>query len=510
MILSTLLMLLPTLLYLAGTVLARRSWLPARYAAALALLFSLAAVLLPLLPLPAPVGWLATAPLNLLMSVLVSLLGFLVVRFSVRYLAGDAAEQRFRHWLQLCLAAVSLVVISNHLLLFWLGWSIISISLHQLLVCYPERFRAVLAAHKKFILARIGETALLGAVLLLAYQHDTFLIDKMLAEIGSNGSLTLIEQLAAVLLALAALIKCAQMPLHGWLMQVVEAPTPVSALLHAGVINLGGFLMITMAPLIALSTPARTLLLVVAGLTAVLAALIMTTRISIKVRLAWSTCAQMGLMLVECALGLYQLALLHLLAHSCYKAHAFLTSGEAVNQYLQQRLTPAQPLALLPWSRNLLLTTALVISTLLLLPTSVSGAEWAAAGLVALALSFWLPMQATIADWSKRGASALLLLAAYLLQKHLFTAVVPATAEAGLIAILWVALLGLLLIGGYGLLASHSRLGSRWQQSLFAGLYLDEWLTRTTLRIWPVQLPMASSRKPLDNTPPQPTLQESA
>ncbi len=111
----------------------------------------------------------------------------------------------------------------------------------------------------------------------------------------------------------------------------MEAPTPVSALLHAGVVNMGGFVLLRVAELIGL-VPSQWLLVIVGSLTAVLAGMVMLTRISIKVRLAWSTCAQMGFMLMEIGLGLYELALLHLVAHSLYKAYAFLSSGEAVER----------------------------------------------------------------------------------------------------------------------------------------------------------------------------------
>ncbi|MEE4249819.1 MAG: proton-conducting transporter membrane subunit, partial [Alcanivoracaceae bacterium] len=294
MISSTLILLLPVLFYLLGAISGRRyGWPASATCALLALLASAGAALLAVLQPLSPLSWLAATPLNLVMSLLVSLIGFIVVRYSVAYLAGDAVETRYRSWLQICLASVSLVVVTNHLLLLVLAWSTISISLHQLLVSYPDRFRAVLAAHKKFIFARLAETCLLAAALLLWQYHDTFLISEILSNYPGTEPLAWQQQTAAVLLAVAALIKCAQLPVHGWLMQVVEAPTPVSALLHAGIINLGGYLMILMAPLISASSPARWLLLIVAGLTAVLAALIMMTRISIKVRLAWSTSAQM-------------------------------------------------------------------------------------------------------------------------------------------------------------------------------------------------------------------------
>ena len=133
--------------------------------------------------------------------------------------------------------------------------------------------------------------------------------------------------IAALLLAISAIIKCAQLPLHGWLIQVMEAPTPVSALLHAGVVNLGGFMLIRLASVIYTTQAAQALLVVMGCLTAVVGSLVMSTGISIKVHLAWSTCAQMGFMLVECGLGLYALAFLHLLAHSLYKAHSWVQAG---------------------------------------------------------------------------------------------------------------------------------------------------------------------------------------
>ncbi|MCC1495684.1 NADH-quinone oxidoreductase subunit L [Alcanivorax sp. 1008] len=498
MISSTLVLLLPVLLYLLGAAGGRLyGWPVSAVCALLALLASAVAALLavsqPLSPLP----WLAATPLNLVMSLLVSLIGFIVVRFSVAYLAGDAVEARYRSWLQICLASVSLVVVTNHLLLLALAWSTISISLHQLLVSYPDRFRAVLAAHKKFIFARLAEICLMAAAVLLWKYHDTFLISEILSSYAGTEPLAWQQQTAALLLAMAALIKCAQLPVHGWLMQVVEAPTPVSALLHAGIINLGGYLMILMAPLISASTPARWLLLIVAGLTAVLAALIMMTRISIKVRLAWSTSAQMGLMLVECALGLHELALLHLVAHSCYKANAFLGSGNAVLNHLDRKLADKATERLALWLRNLIVSTALTIALLWLLPGTLSPAEWSAWLLVIIALSLWLPAQTGGRTLIRNTVIAAALLLAYLAQKALFASLLPASADAGWPAAIWTMTLFVLLLAGYGLLImQRTAMSYRWRQWLFAGLYLDEWVTRTTLKLWPMKLPVNAARKP--------------
>jgi NAD(P)H-quinone oxidoreductase subunit 5 len=136
---------------------------------------------------------------------------------------------------------------------------------------------------------------------------------------------------AALMLVCTALLKSAQLPLHGWLIEVMETPTPVSALLHAGIINSGGFLVLRFADVISLSTPALYSLALIGGMTALFGSVVMLTQTSIKVSLAYSTIAQMGFMMLECGLGAFSAALLHILAHSLYKAHAFLSSGSVID-----------------------------------------------------------------------------------------------------------------------------------------------------------------------------------
>jgi len=137
---------------------------------------------------------------------------------------------------------------------------------------------------------------------------------------------------AAGLLALAAMLKSAQFPTHGWLTEVMETPTPVSALLHAGVINAGGFLLIRFADVMLLAPGVLAVLVMIGGFTALFGSLVMLTQPAVKTSLAWSTVAQMGFMIFECGLALFPLALLHIVAHSLYKAHAFLASGDAVER----------------------------------------------------------------------------------------------------------------------------------------------------------------------------------
>jgi NAD(P)H-quinone oxidoreductase subunit 5 len=210
-----------------------------------------------------------------------------------------------------------------------LAWIATSLCLHKLLLFYPDRVRARRAARKKFVVARLGDAAVLGAAALLAFGYGTTDIAAILAA-AHDGIHPAGVAWAAGLLALAAILKSALFPTHGWLTEVMETPTPVSALLHAGVINAGGFLLIRFADVLLLAPGVLAVLVMVGGVTALLGGLAMLAQSAVKTSLAWSTIAQMGFMIMQCGLALFPLALLHVVAHSLYKAHAFLSSGTAV------------------------------------------------------------------------------------------------------------------------------------------------------------------------------------
>lgn len=449
--------------------------------------------------LPAGNGGWQTAPLQLIMLLLANFIAFVVVRYSATYLQGEPRQTRFVALVQAVFAAVSVAVLSDHLALFLLAWFAISLGMHQLLMFYPDRPRAALAAHKKFLFARAAELCALTAFVLLYLHHDTAQISVIVGSYATDdGALTLAEQAAACLLALAALIKCAQLPLHGWLIQVVEAPTPVSATLHGGVINLGGYLLLLFSPLLLQSAPAQALVLVVAGLGSVLSALVMMTRISIKVRLAWSTSAQMGLMLVEIALGMVELALLHLLAHSCYKAYAFLGSGEAVEQDLLRRRAPGRSPSWGQWVSAGLISVALVAGLVMLVRGVTEAPAFAALSpwvLLTLALTVLLAERGgerTRGDLVGFVGLAALVVLAYVGLKSLFAALLPETGHrVSPWADLWVSALFLLLFAGYWLKRHglHYRASQTLNRYCYAGFYLDEWVTRNTLKLWPHELP---------------------
>ncbi|MDE2357693.1 MAG: oxidoreductase [Alphaproteobacteria bacterium] len=265
------------------------------------------------------------------MLLLVMFVGWVVARYARTYLDGETRQGAFTGWFCLTLVSVALLATAGNLFQLVLAWIGTSLFLHRLLLFYPQRIAARRAGRKKFITARLGDGALLGAAALMFAAYGTADIGAILAAArsGAGGGLAIS---AAGLLAVAAVLKSAQFPAHGWLTEVMETPTPVSALLHAGVINAGGFLLIRFADVMLLAPGVLAALVMLGGFTALFGSLVMLTQPAVKTSLAWSTVAQMGFMIFECGLALFPLALLHIVAHSLYKAHSFLASGGAVER----------------------------------------------------------------------------------------------------------------------------------------------------------------------------------
>lgn len=262
------------------------------------------------------------------LTLLVTFVGWVVLRYARRYLDGEAREGRFHGLTLAAIAAVLVLVQAGSLPVLALGFVSTGLALRKLLLFYPDRPEAQRAAAKFIRVWGAGDLALILACGLLWLTFATPDIAALTK--AAAGGLSAAGTVAVALLVLAAALKTAAFPVHGWLTEVMEAPTPVSALLHAGIINSGGVLLITLAGLVQESPGAMAGLVGIGGLTALFGALVMLTQSAVKTALAWSTVAQMGFMLLQCGLGLWPLALLHIVAHSLYKAHAFLGSGGAV------------------------------------------------------------------------------------------------------------------------------------------------------------------------------------
>lgn len=263
------------------------------------------------------------------LALLVSFVGWIVIRYSRTYLDGEAREGAFHGWMLAVLAAVLIFVQAGSLLLLALATFSVGLGLRRLLLFYGDRPEAQRAAAKFSWVWHTGDVALLGAVALLFAGLGTQDVSALPAAVEAADT-TWITSLGIAGLVVAAALKTATFPLHSWLTEVMEAPTPVSALLHAGIINSGGVLLITTSGLVQSSPGAMAALVTLGGFTALFGAAVMLTQSAVKTALAWSTVSQMGFMLLQCGLGLWALALLHIIAHSLYKAHAFLSSGGAV------------------------------------------------------------------------------------------------------------------------------------------------------------------------------------
>ena len=271
-----------------------------------------------------------------LMLALVSFVGLVVCRYSIRYLDGDPSQGNYFRWVSFTIGAVSLLVLSGNLLMFFCSWVATSFGLHHLLLHYPNLPGAQRAAWTKFTISRIGDALLVGALVLIYQEFGTFDFKSLFASVGDSAQLvgsrgTTLSWISC-LLVLGAVTKSAQLPFHGWLPETMETPTPVSALMHAGVVNAGGYLVIRLSPLVAITPSAMGMLAMIGATTAAFAGLVMLTQSSIKKKLAYSTIAQMGFMMLQCGLGAFSAAMLHIIAHSLYKAHAFLGSGNVLHE----------------------------------------------------------------------------------------------------------------------------------------------------------------------------------
>jgi NAD(P)H-quinone oxidoreductase subunit 5 len=272
--------------------------------------------------------------LSAVLFILVAFIGAVVLRYSRNYLAGEGGHAAFLRGLSLTLASVLVLIVAGNLALLAAAWVATSLGLNRLLLFYGERQAARFAARKEFAASRLGDAALViacGIIVSVVGSGDIATIRAAAGALMAEGGASPALGLAAALIVLAALLKSAQFPAHGWLLEVMETPTPVSALLHAGIINAGGFLVLRFADLMILPGPALGTLALVGGVTAIFGSVVMLTQTSVKVSLAWSTVAQMGFMMLQCGLGAFAAALLHIVAHSLYKAHAFLSSGSVID-----------------------------------------------------------------------------------------------------------------------------------------------------------------------------------
>lgn len=422
------------------------------------------------------------------MALLVLFLGVTVIRFSVRYLEGDPHRGRFLMWMGLTLASVIVLVISNHMLLLVAAWTATSLCLHRLLLHHKERPPAVFAAKKKAVYSRVAELSLLVAVVLLYQGHGTWYIDGLSISIASGNYDGL--PLAALLVVFTAMLKSAQFPFHSWLPDTMDTPTPVSAFMHAGIINAGGFLILRLAPIFIAAPGALHLLAIVGTVTAVFGAIVMLAQPGVKKALAFSTIAQMGFMMIQVGLGAWGLALLHLVAHSMYKAYAFLQAGSTIG---------ATPRAAIPLATSSLALgtglAAVLVATLAAGFYAIAKSESQTPFVFLLILVFAIAYGIARAASGHRGSLARALTAAaaitliglilHLLSGYiLFLPVVP-EVPVWLMVFIVLAFVGLFIFQSLLWRASRHRLGQLLYVHSLNGFYISPLANRLMNRLWP-------------------------
>ncbi|MEO5832361.1 MAG: proton-conducting transporter membrane subunit [Nakamurella sp.] len=280
---------------------------------------------------------------GVLLLLLITGVSVVTQAFARRYLRGDPRARRFFLATGLLTAASSAMVTSATLIGLAVMWTLAGVALCVLLGLYsplPAARDGVRRTARAFL---IGDTALWTAVILATVRWGTLDLRQLSAptEAALTDPATLL--VVSCLLVVAALARSAQLPLQRWLPATLAAPTPVSALLHAGVVNAGGVLLVRTSPIFGASPAATHLAFVAGAATAVYGTAVMLTKPDVKGALAHSTMGQMGFMIMTCGLGWYAAAVFHLVAHGMYKATLFLGSGSAVHEQVRDRTAPPVP-----------------------------------------------------------------------------------------------------------------------------------------------------------------------
>ena len=318
--------------------------------------------------------------LSAVMMVLISGVGTVIFTYSIGHMYEDPHDRRFLSLIGFTTTVLLCMVSSVNLMMLFLAWQVISCLLYVLAHNHSHEGTRK-GAVRTFTLLRVGDVAFLSGIVLTYQLYGTLEFQSLFAKAAESpimlspwpGAEISGTTVITLLLFIGAMSKSAQFPLFIWLPGYLYAPTPATALLHAGIINAGGFLINRLAPLFGLSPTTLHVALVVGALTAVLGATMMLVQNDIKNTLGFSTIGQMGYMIMECGLGAFSLAVFHLIAHGLFKATMFLNAGNVIHKARQEPTIPhadpteEQEFSRLTWFTGF--TTTLLIPLLILLVT---------------------------------------------------------------------------------------------------------------------------------------------
>lgn len=268
-----------------------------------------------------------------IMLIVVTLISFLVHLFSLEYMADDKKFTRYYAYLGLFSFSMLGIVLANNFLFMFVFWELVGISSYLLIGFWYEKDSAANAGKKAFLVNRIGDLGFLIGIMIMFFTYGTFMYDEIFSDISSgilpfdSGSML---TAAGILIFCGAIGKSAQFPLHVWLPDAMEGPTPVSALIHAAtMVAAGVYLVARVFPM--LTANALLTIAYFGAITAFIAATIAITQVDFKRVLAYSTVSQLGYMVMGLGVGAFSSGFMHLVTHAWFKAALFLASGSVIH-----------------------------------------------------------------------------------------------------------------------------------------------------------------------------------
>ncbi len=288
---------------------------------------------------PLHVGFLIDR-LSALMMVVVTFVSLMVHIYTIGYMAEDPGYQRFFSYISLFTFSMLMLVMANNFLQLFFGWEAVGLVSYLLIGFWYTRPTAIYANLKAFLVNRVGDFGFLLGIALILVHFGSLDYGQVFAKAPEmsgktieifEGSPWLLLTVACICLFIGAMGKSAQFPLHVWLPDSMEGPTPISALIHAAtMVTAGIFMVARMSPLFELSETARSMVLVTGGITALFMALVALTQYDIKRVVAYSTLSQLGYMTVALGASAYSAAMFHLMTHAFFKALLFLAAGSVI------------------------------------------------------------------------------------------------------------------------------------------------------------------------------------
>jgi NADH-quinone oxidoreductase subunit L len=267
-------------------------------------------------------------PLSIFMMLVVTGVGFLIVAYSIGYMDGDDEERRYFAYMSLFVFSMLLLVEGGNFVMLLVGWGLVGLSSYLLIGFWHERPAAIAAAKKAFVMNAVGDATMALALFLLISRHHTLNFPEAFSIHGGSWFVNLV----ALGLLGGAVAKSAQIPLHTWLPDAMEGPTPVSALIHAAtMVTAGVYLIVRCHGIFEAAPHVRELAAGLGAVTLLVAGLIALVQTDIKRVIAYSTMSQIGYMFVGAGVGAYANGMFHLMTHAFFKALLFMGAGVVIH-----------------------------------------------------------------------------------------------------------------------------------------------------------------------------------